>query len=177
MGGSNPPPPSPGSHMPVMQPQLPLTGGQEQEEEEGEEGRAATLLSPVAASASPLLLPSQPAEPPAGHGDMAPASGLSCHIRPQMSGPQSANVVPVWESGKERGGRRRSGCCSVTVGGCSPAPGESGSARERRIFPPDLSGSSSSAASFCSTDDGQRKMPSSMKRSYQPSQWQFSGQR
>ena len=79
-------------------------GGQEEKEEEGEEGRAATLLSPVAASASPLLLPSQPAEPPAGHGDMAPASGLSCHIRPQMSGTQSANVVPVWESGKERGG-------------------------------------------------------------------------
>ena len=53
---------------------------------------------------------------------------------------------------KNKVGLRRSGCCSVTVGGCSPAPGESGSARERRIFPPDLSGSSSSAASFCSTD-------------------------
>ena len=36
----------------------PLTEGQEEQEEEEEEGRAATLLSPVAASASPLLLPS-----------------------------------------------------------------------------------------------------------------------
>ena len=45
-------------HMPVMQPQLPSHGGQEEQEEEEEEGRAATLLSPVAASASPLLLPS-----------------------------------------------------------------------------------------------------------------------
>ena len=175
MGGSNPPPPSPSSHMPVMQPQLPLTGGRRRRRRGREGPRLYFHLWP------PVQVPSFcPAS--------LPSRLLAMEIWPQqVACPAiSAPKCPVHDLPtlsrfgkveKNEGGLRRSGCCSVTVGGCSPAPGESGSARERRIFPPDLSGSSSSAASFCSTDDGQRKMPSSMKRSYQPSQWQFSGQR
>ena len=160
---------------------LSLTGQKEEEEE----GRAATLLSPVASASASPLLPSQPARPSRllameiwPYYQVAlpcPAKSAPPNIRSIRNLlEKTANNVQVWESGQER----RSGCCHrVSLweggGGCSLAPGESGSrARELgRIFsltfPPHHH--HHPTVSFSYKDDDQRAMPSSPKQSFQPS--------